>query len=403
MGRSEVKWLESIEGVTETGRRVAADLQTLELAMVSRMGRRISRGAATLLALWCGLSCPVGAETLAGAGEDRTSTSSLPVGTAAWAHLEALAQLGPRPPGSPAAAAAADYIRSELSEQGLDLEEISESPSAPPSDDGVPARILLTKIPGASSDLIVLFAPFDSEPFDTFRFVGANDGASGAAVLLELASSIARSPLPFTTWIIFGQGDRDPSPLEDPASVVPASQLLVHELEERGALSRVRLAVYLNQVGDRDLQISRDLFSDRSARRTFFREAQRLGFDGQFPASAPFDSLSGGHHAFWAAGMRRIVALSDDRFGGTESPGVYWHTEEDTLAVCDPASLEAVVLVTEAGLRAVTARFAKLDALSQRSRRPDPAPSPTPSAATQTSATGTATHLSPTMEWEAGP
>lgn len=343
--------------------------------MVSKMHRRNCRGVVALLALWCGLAWPASGE-------------SADVG-AAYAHLEALTALGPRPPGSDAAVAAADYIRGQLAGEGLELSEFTAAPEGGLGEAGPPPRILLAEIPGVSSDLIVAFAPFGSEPFETFRFVGANDGASGAAVLLELAPSFARDPLPYTTWIAFTLGDRAPNPGEDPVSAVPASQLLVRELEKRGALSRVRLAVYWNQVGDRDLQISRDLYSDRVARGVFFREAGRLGLSAHFPAAAPFDSLTGGHHAFWAAGMRRVVALVDDRFGGTEPPGAYWHTEEDTAEMCAPESLDAVLRVSEAGLRAMAARLAKLDAWSRRpvARESELARQP----------------RSASEEWEAGP
>jgi len=360
MGRSKVKWSKPIEGVTAICKESATGLQALELAMFSGMQRRNSRGVLTLLALWCGLSGPVGA------APEAAPAAGAP-GAASYAHLEALVGFGPRPPGSAGAEAAAGYLRTQLSAKGLAVREISESSGEPSLGVAAPATILIAEIPGASDDVIVLFSPFGSESFDTFEFVGANDGASGAAVLLELAARFVGDPLPYTTWIVFGVGDRDPELGEDPAAVVPASQLLVRELERRGALSSVRLAVYINQVADRDLQISRDLFSDRSARRTFFREAKRLGFAEQFPANAPYDSLHGGHHAFWSAGMRRVVALSDARFGGTEPPGIYWHTEEDTLEMCDAASLDAVTRVSEAGVRAVSLHLAKLDA---RSRRP---------------------------------
>ena len=357
------------------------------------MHRRRSRGAVPLLALWCGFSAPSPA---ASAGPDGGAEPSQEVRSAAYAHLEALAGLGPRPPGSDAAVAAADYIRQQLSRQGLELAELSGPPTGGLADAAPPPRVLIAEIPGESPDLVVAFAPFGSEPFETFRFVGANDGASGAAVLLEIASAIAREPLPYTTWIAFTLGDRDPKPGEDPVSAVPASQLLVRELEKRGLLSRVRLAVYWNQVGDRDLQISRDLFSERVARGLFFDEAARLGFAPQFPAAAPFDSLDGGHRAFWAAGMRRVVALVDDRFGGTEPPGAYWHTEEDTAEMCAPESLDAVLRVSEAGLRATTARLAKLDAWSRRpvAREPE-VPRHAPSVSEQSP--------SATEEWEDGP
>jgi glutaminyl-peptide cyclotransferase len=363
--------------------------------MVSPMNSNLSWGVILSL-LVCAWGAPVSAEEGPAAMPPAAMPAGSGVGAAAFAHLETLAALGPRPPGSPAAAEAASYLRARLGEFGLDVEEFIGTASAEMEDPGppVPPRVLLATVPGASPDLVVLFARFDSERFATFPFVGANDGASGAAVLLEVAGALVRKPLPYTTWVAFLEGDRDPEPGDDPARSAAASRLLVSELERRSLLSEVRLAVYWNQVGDRDLTISRDLYSDRVTRGTFFRTAARLGFGAQFPASAPYDSLSGGHHAFWEVGMRRVVALVDDRFGGTEAPGVYWHTEEDTLEQCAAESLDAVVRVSEAGLRASAAHLAKIDAWSRR-----PIPPPEPSVASQ-SPTSDPTHAD---AWEVGP
>jgi hypothetical protein len=69
------------------------------------------------------------------------------------------------------------------------------------------------------------------------------------------------------------------------------------------------------------------------------------------------------------------MIVMDDRFGGDEAPGVYRHTEEDTLERCDPASLEIAGTVSNAGLRDVVALLRKVD---RYSRRPAPSPQPEP-------------------------
>ena len=69
-------------------------------------------------------------------------------------------------------------------------------------------------IPGTrSQDRFLLVAPFDSRSYDDFEFIGANDGASGAAVVLEIARSIAADPLLYATEIVFLDGESPfPSP-----------------------------------------------------------------------------------------------------------------------------------------------------------------------------------------------
>ena len=51
--------------------------------------------------------------------------------------------------------------------------------------------------------------------------------------------------------------------------------------------------------------------------------------------------------------MRRVVLVTDDRFGGDDPPGIYSHTPEDDLAHCSPESLDTVGRVSEAALREV--------------------------------------------------
>ena len=387
MGRSLVKWSKPLEGVSGTGNPAASRLQIIEVDMFLGMDRRVSRrGPALRAGVGLLVAGAVAASVAASAGP-----AGDPRANVAWTHLETLVGLGPRPPGSPGEAEAIAYLRSRLEAVGARPLEITPPPSGDLADAAPPPRLLLAELPGGDrADPIVLFARFDSETLTGFPFVGANDGASGAAVLLELASRLAGAPLPYATWVAFLSGDRDPAPGEDDDDALPASRLLVRELERRGLLSRVRLAVYWNQVCDRDLQVRRDRLSDRRARDTFFREARRLGFGAQFPAAEPFAAVRGGHRAFWDAEMRRVVAIVDDRFGGTEAPGAYWHSEEDTLLTCAAESLDAVVQVSEAGLRANAARLARLDARTRRAAPPASVAEPAPA-------------LSATQEWEAGP
>ena len=56
-------------------------------------------------------------------------------------------------------------------------------------------------------DLVVLAAPFDSRHFESFTHLGVNNGASGAALLLEMARVLKINPLPYTVWLAFLDGE----------------------------------------------------------------------------------------------------------------------------------------------------------------------------------------------------
>jgi hypothetical protein len=299
-------------------------------------------------------------------------------GERAWRHLEKLAQLGPRVSGTSESDEARSYIRGELEAIDLEPDPLSFHVNVGLADGGVENvefETLLAVLPGESDDLVVLAAPFDSRHFDSFTHIGANNGASGAALLLEMARVLSVNPIPYTVWLAFLDGDSAHADDTRPDQRYLGSRALVDEIQDGPSLSRVRLMVYFNQVADRDLAIARDLLSDRVVRRAFEGAARRLGHESVFPSDQPYARPPGGHQAFRGVGVRRVMAVVDDRFGGDEAPGVYRHTEEDTLERCDPASLEVAGTVADAGLRDVVELLRKVDRFSSR---PVPVPEAEP-------------------------
>ena len=137
----------------------------------------------------------------------------------AWRDLRALTKAGARPVGSRGNDRAREYLRSELEKLGVEVESWDvdyANTKGSPSAAGAPIiRVtnLSAIIPGArSQDRFLLVAPFDSRSYDDFEFIGANDGASGAAVVLEIARAIAAAPLPYATEIVFLDGESAFSP-----------------------------------------------------------------------------------------------------------------------------------------------------------------------------------------------
>jgi hypothetical protein len=280
-------------------------------------------------------------------------------GARAFAHLEALSARGPRVAGTPGVAAARDYVRARLEAEGLEVDEVSAEVTPDGGEEGAtfPLTNLRAVLPGASDDLLILAAPLDSAPAETFALTGANEGASGSALLLELARALREDPLPYTVWLEFLDGE-----LFQEREYLGAA-VLADRLRRDGDMDRLRLFVYFNQVGDRDLAISRDGRSHRLLRQTFFRTAARIGHGDAFPADRPYEMLPGGHRALLRSGFRRVLVVGDARYGGDEAPGAYWRTAEDTPERCSPESLEAVGQVTVASLHALAERMRKLDAV----------------------------------------
>ena len=285
-------------------------------------------------------------------------------GSSAWGHLEALVGMGSRAPGSEGAARAREYVRDQLETLGL---EVSEQHFAiEDRGDGVPVDVtnIVGVVPGESSDLFVLAARLDTRSFETFEHTGAA-AASGAALLLELATALVSEPLPYTTRLVFLGAETAQGELPE-SHAFWSSRLLVNELADEGVLDRVRLAVYFGQVADAELTIARDLVSHRTYRDAFFKAARRMGHDGLFPSSMGFDAIGSGHSAFLAARMRRVVIITDPRYGGDQPPGIYHHTEQDTLERLSPENLAAVGRVSERALRDISVLLVRVDRFARR-------------------------------------
>lgn len=280
----------------------------------------------------------------------------------AWSDLEALSAMGSRASGSAGARKARRYIREQLEALEIEVEEIV-TPVELDGAGSVELTHLVAILPGDSPQLFLLVAPYDSSRLDDVDFVGTNDGASGAALLLEFARVLAERPLPYTTRFVFLDGEgrlgRGGPAFEGRRRL--GSRLLADRMASEGELSAVRLLVAFNRVCDADLRIARDLGSHRMYREEFWKSAGRLGRTEAFPPEELFESPQASHLAFRDRGVRPVIAIGDTAFGGAEPPGVYADTEEDDLAHCAPESLETVGVVSLAALETIGERLAKID------------------------------------------
>ncbi|MBW2267655.1 MAG: M28 family peptidase [Deltaproteobacteria bacterium] len=279
-------------------------------------------------------------------------------GNAAWGHLEALAAIGPREMATPGSAQAREYISGQL--QALGLEVVEQSvPARHSSGDPLTLHNVAASVPGESTDLLLIVAPYDTRSFDGFENLGINDGGSGVAVNLELARLIAAKPLPYTTWFVFLEGEQE-APGDTEAGHA-GIQGLVGLLRERAALEQVRLVLLVNRVCDPDLHIARDLGSHRVYREEFFRAAKRLGLEAAFDPHAGFEAPDEGQDQLIFVGLNRVVVLADTSFGGDEPPGPFADTANDDLDHCAAGSLDTVGQVMLEGLSSISRRLRRID------------------------------------------
>lgn len=207
---------------------------------------------------------------------------------------------------------------------------------------------LVAKIPGASSSVIMLAGHYDTKLFKNFRFVGANDGGSSAAFLLEMARVLGRHRNKYTYWLVFFDGE-EALQQWSPTDSLYGSRHLVQKLSADGDLSRVQAMILVDMIADKNLAIDRDENSTAWLNNLMFKTADRLGYSRYFLKNQ-LTAIDDDHIPFVQAGVSALDIIDLD-YGPNNA---YWHSAQDTLAHCSAASLETVG-------RMVTAMLQELD------------------------------------------
>src|SRR5690242_12632040 len=123
----------------------------------------------------------------------------------AWEHLRQLVAIGPRPSGSAAIEQTRKYIKDQLVASGVAVSEQAWDDRTPI--DAVHMVNLVATIPGARKERIVFAGHYDTKLYREFRFLGANDGGSSAAFLIELARVLKARRNACTIEILFLDGE----------------------------------------------------------------------------------------------------------------------------------------------------------------------------------------------------
>jgi glutaminyl-peptide cyclotransferase len=254
----------------------------------------------------------------------------------AWRDLERIVGFGPRPSGSQALERTREYIVSELGKAGV--RSWTQSFVAATALGPVSMTNLVAEIPGLRPDIVLFGGHYDTKYYPKIRFVGANDGGSSTALLLELARRLAAGPREYTVWLAFFDGEEERDP-ESNRGALHGSRHLVETLARNGQLRRLRAAVVVDMIGDRDLDIRRDSGSAGWLNEVIWTTASRLGHGRHFLEETVL--IEDDHVPFLQAGVPAAL-LIDYNYGRTPDGRGFWHTPEDTLDKLSPQSLRVV-------------------------------------------------------------
>lgn len=266
----------------------------------------------------------------------------------AWRLLNEQVDLGPRPAGSGKIEKLRELMTRELEAAGCKVVR-EEFPVQTVVGEQTYVNLYVdlppTEAVEGTPEMVILVTHFDTKNGLPFRFLGANDGASGTAVQLELAHALRGATAParnYTLRLLFVDGEEaigDWDPIRQNNTY--GSRHHARILAESGEAKNVRACIVLDMVGDAGLQFATDSRSDRRLLELAFQCAEEIGLGAH--VNGVRKEIYDDHLSFIAVGIPSIDLIDAD-FGpvtGTSSMGAYWHTAGDTPANCSQASLDA--------------------------------------------------------------
>jgi Zn-dependent M28 family amino/carboxypeptidase len=250
-------------------------------------------------------------------------------GNNAYDYAKIQVEFGPRTPGSDAHKKTIDFITTELSALGWSSEIQSEELN------GYKIQNIIAKMPSSvDQPWIIVGAHYDSrfyadhDPQIENRnqpVAGANDGASGVAVLLELARVLPDS-IDKNVWFVFFDAE-DQGNIEGWDWIL-GSRSFVNVLD-----GKPDAVVILDMIGDEDLNIYFEYNSDKELQEEIWNIAANLGYQDSFIQEYKYTILDD-HIPFIEKGITAIDIIDFDY--------PYWHTSQDTLDKISPESLEII-------------------------------------------------------------
>lgn len=303
--------------------------------------------------------CSSGSASKAAASDDkpRQEASLVFDADSAYAFTAVQTAFGPRVPGSEASERCGDWLVAKLQQAGAS--NIAEQRAQGRRYDGqaIPIRNITAQFNPQASDRILLLAHWDSRPWADQEadaalretpIDGANDGASGVAVILEIARNLAANGITRGVDILFTDAEDSGRRADDHSAGTDDSWCLGTQHWVKNPtldLAKIKGAVLLDMVGGRDAVFHREMHSEylcKDLNDKLWQAARSAGQAARFP-----DELGGAivddHIYLIQAGVPAIdIIESANEQTGSFAPT--WHTHADNISNIDPQTLRATGL-----------------------------------------------------------
>jgi len=259
-------------------------------------------------------------------------------GAKAFGYLEKQVAMGPRNPGSTGWRTCQEWIVAHCDSLGVVCRKQPFDYSDFLTGDTLELVNIIASINPDVSCRILIAAHYDCrpradhDPDSTKRqmpIAGANDGASGTAVLMHLIDLMSSQPPTVGVDLVFFDGEDYGPPGRDEQYLIGSTYFASHNQQ------KYRFGLLLDMVGDRDLKIYREYYSELHAKKIndkVWKKAVQQGLT-QFIDHVK-DAVIDDHLPLISGGIPTIDIIDMDY--------PYWHTQADTPDKCSPVSLEAV-------------------------------------------------------------
>ena len=256
----------------------------------------------------------------------------------AMQYTQEIVAFGPRPIGSDHHKKVEDYIRAHLRGGTVEEDVFSVNTSA----GTFPVTNIIAKFPGTKDGIIVIASHYDTNyPLRDTSFIGANDGASSSALLLEIANQLrgqgnGKPRDGYSVWLLWDDGEESMKlPWYDPESLYGVRHL-AQKWQDDGTLRKIKAFLLADMIGDADLNIEREQNSTGWLEDLIYQSATRLGYQSHFfGREIPVED---DHLPFVQRGVPS-ADLIDLNYGYNN---VFHHTTQDTIDKLSPKSLEIV-------------------------------------------------------------
>jgi len=258
-------------------------------------------------------------------------------GERAMQYAKEIVKFGPRPLASASHKKVEDYLDAHL--KGDQVED--DTFTAETNVGKFPVHNVIAKFPGSKDGIIIVASHYDTNyPLKNTSYVGANDGASSSALLLEIANQLRGKPRDgYAVWLVWDDAEEAMKPDTEVDFMTDSLYGITHLAEKwqaDGTLKKVKAFLLADMIGDADLNIDRDSNSTPWLQNVLFEAATRLGYQSHFFSRTL--GMEDDHLPFVKRGVPSLDVI-DFQYGYNN---VFWHSPQDTIDKLSPKSLEIV-------------------------------------------------------------